>query len=280
MAMQKQTSWGWMIVADVFLGGVGAGLFLVSFLLGVVFGPSGLTKLGTIVGPLLVVVGVLLLLLEVGKPLNAVRAFLNVGTSWMSRGVVLTPVLIVLGLVYALIPLPTTLGWVIGWLAAVFAVLVALYHGFMLSQARAIPLWNTPLLPMLYFTSALAGGTGCLMLLTLFAAAPEGLPLWLAVTEIAMILLVLIALWLMTTVQSTAPYRESVKKLTTPGFNVIVVGVGSVIPLIFLIIGVAGGIALSPALLAICGTLVLIGAYYLRHAAIGGGYYYSLEIAL
>ena len=74
MAIQRQKSWGWQVVVDVFAGGIGAGLFLTSYIMGVVFGPSQITEMGTIIGPLLVLLGIFFLLVEVGKPENSPRA--------------------------------------------------------------------------------------------------------------------------------------------------------------------------------------------------------------
>jgi formate-dependent nitrite reductase membrane component NrfD len=286
MAMERQTSWGWQVVADVFLGGIGAGLLLVSFLAEQTYGVTRLTSAGSIIGPSLVIVGILFLLLELGKPTNSPRAFINFGTSWMSRGVILQPALIVFGLLYALLPLgiegfkTTVPGIIIGALAALLALLVALYHGLLFSQARDIDLWNNPLLPMLYFISALAGGTAILMLLSPFLAATASQLRMLAVVEIALICLVLISIWIMASVRPSTAYRESLERLFNFSFAAITLAIGCGVPLILLIISLfTSGMATYTALFAVCGALVLIGTYHLRHAITSAGYHYSLNLA-
>ena len=288
MAMERQHSWGWQVVMDVFLGGIGAGLFLVSFLLDQIYGPTRLTNVGSIIGPLLVLVGIFFLLIEVGKPFNAPRAFLNYGTSWMSRGVILQPMLIGLGLLYALLPYGFTdfktaaAGVVIGSVAALLAVLVGIYHGFLFSQARGIALWNNPLLPMLYFVSALAGGAGILLLISpIFDMGVILSQLGaLVAIELVLICLVLVSMWLMAEVRPSRAYRESLKRLITPNFVGVSLFVGNGVPLVILIISlfVVGTTAYS-VLLPITGVLVLVGTYHLRHAIVHAGHHYSLEIS-
>lgn len=54
-------------------------------------------------------------------------------------------------------------------LAAIGAVLVALYTGVEVMVVRARPLWHTPLLPLQFFITALAGGIGLTLLFGRFA---------------------------------------------------------------------------------------------------------------
>ncbi|MDY6908296.1 MAG: NrfD/PsrC family molybdoenzyme membrane anchor subunit [Chloroflexota bacterium] len=288
MAMEKQHSWGWQVVMDVFLGGIGAGLFLVSFIVEQLFGVTPLTTVGAIVGPVLVLLGIFFLLIEVGKPMNAVRAFLNAGTSWMSRGVILQPILIAVALLYALLPLgvpgikTAAAGIVIGGIAAILAILVAVYHGFLFSQARGIALWNNPLLPMLYFVSALAGGAGVLLLITpLFnVAVIAGQLAVLVIVEIALVVLVLVSIWLMAAVRPSLSYRRSLRQLMTPNFIGLTLVLGNAVPLVLLVVSLfIAGTGASVAVLSITGALVLVGTYYLRHAVIRAGHHYSLQVS-
>ncbi len=286
MAMNRQESWGWKVVVDIFAGGVGAGLFLASFLIERTSSPTELTNAGSIISPLLVLVGIFFLLMEVGKPANAYRAFLNFGTSWMARGVILQPILIVIGLLYALLPLgfpdlkTAPAGIIIGSLAALLALLVAVYYGLLFSQAKGIALWNNPLLPSLYFVSALAGGIGVLMLLSPFFTATADQMRLVATIEIALICVVLISMWLIVVVRPSTAYQASVTKLVTPSFVILTLAVGNVLPLILLASSlIVGGMMMSTVLLAIIGIMVLVGTYHLRHAITSAGHYYSLQIA-
>jgi formate-dependent nitrite reductase membrane component NrfD len=286
MTTEKQQSWGWQVIADVFAGGIGAGVFVVSFFMEQVYGTSQLTNVGILLGPLLVLVGIFFLLIEVGQPKNAVRAFLNIRTSWMSRGVILLPVFIGLSLLYALIPLvspnfkTSAFSLVLGLLAVLIALLVALYYGFLFSQARGIALWNNPLLPMLYFVSALAGGTGLLMVLSPFLNAATGLTGALKVIGLAFVCLVLVSIWLMVGIQSSHTYRESLRSLLSPSFIVVTLGLGHIVPLVVLILSLFVRGAATSVLLFIAGAFSLVGALHLRTAITQAGHHYTMRVSL
>lgn len=61
-------------------------------------------------------------------------------------------------------------------LAFVGAALVALYTGMEVMVVQARPLWDTPLLPVQFVVTALAGGIGLTLLLQRFAPATAGAP--------------------------------------------------------------------------------------------------------
>jgi len=283
--MERQMVWGSRVVADVFAGGVGGGLFFISFLIERIYSPTALTYVGTLLGPLLVLVGIILLFTEVGKPANAIRAFMNFRTSWMARGVILQPIAIAAGLIYVLSPsvfpgLETDLiRVIIGYLAAVLALLIAMYHGLLFSQAKGIALWSNPLLPLLFFVSALAGGTGVLLLLSPFFYTTTIHLMMAAYAEMVFVCLSLISTWLMFfVVHPNAAYQASLKKLITPSFIILVPVMGNVLPLILLSSLLLQGITISTVLLALTGIMVLVGTYYLRHAITHSAYYYPIRI--
>ncbi len=282
--MERQQSWGWKVIADVFAGGVGAGLFLVSFLLEQFYEPTTLTRVGSIVAPILVIISILFLLAEVGKPVNSIRAFLNLGTSWMSRGVILILLVVIFQLLYALLPLgfpgikTAVPGIVIGSLAALLAVVAGIYYGLLLSQAKGIALWNSPLFPILYFFSGLAGGAGILLLLSPFVRASPGQLNLVMVMALVLVCLVLISLWLMTAIRPSHAYRQSLSKLLSPSFIGISLVLGYIVPLVLLVISLFMSEMGTYGMRAVSGALVLIGAYHLRYATIKAGHYYSLQV--
>lgn len=81
--------------------------------------------------------------------------------------------------------------------AAVGALLVLLYTGMELMTVQARPLWNSPLLPLLFAVSALAGGIGMTGLFEALSGKFSSAPLlnrWLERSQWA--ILVLLAAWL------------------------------------------------------------------------------------
>lgn len=79
----------------------------------------------------------------------------------------------------------------VGWLAVVAAFLVALYTGAEVAVVAARPLWYTPLLPVLYLTTGVAGGAGLALWFARGNAARQGLLRWLcaalALTVLALV---------------------------------------------------------------------------------------------
>src|SRR3972149_946976 len=101
MAAEKQTTFGWPVAVDIFLGGAAAGVFLGSYVLDIVNRFEPIARVGAVVGPLLVLVGAFLLLMDLGTKTNFYRLFSNL-SSWMSRGTCILTVFIICGLGYSL----------------------------------------------------------------------------------------------------------------------------------------------------------------------------------
>src|SRR3972149_7612051 len=167
--LRGQQEWAWLVAIDLFFGGLGGGLFLLCPHLPL--SPAiGLLSLG------LVTVGGLVLLAELGHPMRAWRAMAKPRTSWISRGMISVFLFIVLGFFY-IAPSVSFFSWlpwnpagyserVIGTVAAVCALLVTLYPGFVLSASPSIPFWNSPLLPVFFFSHSLMGASGIIFLLS------------------------------------------------------------------------------------------------------------------
>jgi len=147
------------------VGGLGTGLYLVSLyinnLLGIFLGW----------GIVMFLKGGLHLV-ELGKPQRAWRVITNPGTSWISRGIIFISGLGFFGLLQMLPHLIPSLPWgadsvFLKTIAAVFAFLVMIYPGFTLSYVRAISLWNSGLIPILFVSYAFFGGFGLALLIAL-----------------------------------------------------------------------------------------------------------------
>jgi anaerobic dimethyl sulfoxide reductase subunit C (anchor subunit) len=122
---------------------------------------------GLLNGPTLIVVplmGLALLasLLHLNNLVNVVRAVPNLGSSWLSREVVLGVVFMVLTMIYTFMQW-RTLGsssqrTILGWLTALVGV-VQTYAMGMVYMIRTQPAWNTLATPVTFFvTSLLLGG--------------------------------------------------------------------------------------------------------------------------
>jgi formate-dependent nitrite reductase membrane component NrfD len=172
---RAQTLWRAPAVVNFFLGGLGAGLYLAAFL-AAGFGPTPALAVASWLGPLLVAAGFVAVALEAGRPLRGVRLLARLGTSWMSRELVLGGAFMAFALAGLAAPwLPLRL------LAAAAAIGLAAAQGLLLRQARGVPAWNVAIMPVVFLLSALLSGAGLLLLLEIAAGRTPG-PVWLGVT--------------------------------------------------------------------------------------------------
>ena len=172
---RAQQEWAWLLAIWLFLGGSGSGLFLLSqiFPLPPTFATLALA---------LVLFGGVILLLELGSPLRAWRAFFRIGTSWLSRGVGFVVLFVGCAFLWLapnfapfawLAPLSSGIvGKALPWIAALSAVMIMLYPAFFFrSTSRAIPFWSGPLLPVLFLSYAVLGAAGLVLLTSLYVTA-------------------------------------------------------------------------------------------------------------
>ena len=84
---QVQQQWGWLLAAYLFLGGVGAGAYVIAALHGFMTGEVTLaTSIGLWISWPAVGLGTICLLADLGNPMKAFLAGFKPGTSWIARG--------------------------------------------------------------------------------------------------------------------------------------------------------------------------------------------------
>jgi len=203
--------WGWLIAIYLFLGGMGAGSFLMAsaFELSGVrykhdFSPTAMAGAG-VSGPL-ILIGTLLLIFDLGagmrEPWRILFMFTNF-RSVMTWGIWILTLFLPLCFLYGFLELmqnhPAILAWmrkkqevlpkrlrlvpeslpyrrikrVVCIAGSVLAVGTAVYTGVLLSVVRAVPFWNTPILPLLFLTSAISTGMGLSFDLSATLVLPE-----------------------------------------------------------------------------------------------------------
>ena len=188
VAQYNEIYWPWPIAVYLFLAGLSAGAMMVALLVKWNYHKKqddsiwdAMVKAGAIVAPITICVGLALLVLDLGKPLSFYWILLkyNFG-SVMSIGVALLLLYTPFAFLFAIIifeeeiekygflallrpisrlirsfaPLSKT----IETLLFVLAIGVGVYTGFLLSAITKLPLWNTPILPILVLTSGFSSG--------------------------------------------------------------------------------------------------------------------------
>ena len=203
--------WGWLIAIYLFLGGMGAGSFLVASIFELSgirykydFCPTSMAGAG-VSGPL-ILIGTLLLIFDLGaglrEPWRIPLMFLNF-SSVMTWGIWVLTLFLPTCFVYFALELmhvhPGILAWVrdkqnklpkrlrlvpetlpyrrikrvVCSVGIVLALGTALYTGILLAVVEAIPFWNTAVLPVLFLVSAISTGMGLSFDLAATMAVPD-----------------------------------------------------------------------------------------------------------
>lgn len=210
--IELQTIWGWQPALYLFLGGMGAGTFVVA---GIVrFATMSHKKTICIAmwsAIAFLAIGLGLLLLELSAPLRALmmwQSFSNLGSSWMALGAwLLFGAIVCCGVAAVSNTAPLcaalkisaetqkSLGTLFTGIGIALSLCVAVYTGVLLMQAEGVPFWNTGLLPVLFTISALDTGVGFFgIVLAVFEPASHGVSRKLEIATVSLIICETVAL--------------------------------------------------------------------------------------
>lgn len=185
--------WHWPIAVYLFLAGLSAGAAMTSLMVKWIEGNNkapwdGLIKAGALLAPVAICGGLFLLIFDLTRPLMFWKLLINYNmSSVMTLGVLGLFIYTPLSFLYAAIKFKPWLfetGMFAGllkpfkgiidaigdnptWLERslfLFAVVIGIYTGFLLSAMVSYPLFNTPLLPILFLASGLSSGVAASIL--------------------------------------------------------------------------------------------------------------------
>jgi formate-dependent nitrite reductase membrane component NrfD len=262
---------GVLIVVAFFLGGVGGGLYILSLLF--------YDILGMFIGWLLVLLVGLADMVHLHKPLRFWRMVQRPGSSWIARGFIFIVFFIILGAVQL-----ASAYWLPGTVAEnFFRVLsgllasgVVIYSGFVLSYVKAIPLWNSAMIPLLFITSSLVGGIAVFSIISL-GQDTNPMTTQLTVLRVTLVLYtIMLGIYLWTAVNSSPSARKSVTCILKGNiayiFWSLVVLVGIIVPLFIFFLTNSEAMAL----LVIGAVFVVLGNLALRYIILKSGVYTPL----
>lgn len=156
--------WGWLIVIYLFLGGLGAGAYLTSYAArqGWLGNSPALQRVGFYLAAPIVAFGTLLLVFDLGQGLK--KPWLLIGllsnpSSVMTWGVYILAVFILVGLAVGYFTLKKKdVPKVLLHLGAFLALATGAYTGLLVAVVKAVPFWNSFMMPVLFVVSALSTG--------------------------------------------------------------------------------------------------------------------------
>jgi len=175
------------------------------------------------------------------------------------------------------------IGGIFKVIAVIAALFVMIYPAFVMAYPPSIPFWNNSMLPILYFCYGLAGGVSIILFTEPFLAEVSMnlsivhlLGKILIITVTALMLIYFSAVY-----KGPVGAQETIKVLLYKGgglsllFDVVVVGLGLIIPLLLLFYLQTTPLGLSTVrnLLAFSAFLELIGGFFFRFCLLRGGIY-------
>ena len=186
--MGEELTWGLPVITYLYLAGVGAGMVTVSSSVLLRGGGGGfggdhftLARYGALLGPIPVMLGTALIVFELGRPFRALNLFKLINLSPMNIGSWLLSLFMLTSVFYALTFAPSFLPQLkrlsdrlspvratLAWINVPMGIGVAVYTGIMLGAMPARPLWNSPILALLFLVSAISTGVAAIILARVF----------------------------------------------------------------------------------------------------------------
>jgi formate-dependent nitrite reductase membrane component NrfD len=209
-------AWDWRVAVYLFLGGLTAGILVMSAVANLRKWPDSATgpqcERGAMFAPFILAIGMFFIFLDLERKTNVYWFYLTLqptaSMSWGAWGIM---IIIPLSFLYALSTAPPELrhGLRFRFLIKIsemlrpfhrklaminfgLGIFLGIYTGVLLSSMMARPLWNSSLLPVLFLTSALSTGAAFLIIIarrTTVKLFYTKLDIWLIVVEIMVILL-------------------------------------------------------------------------------------------
>jgi formate-dependent nitrite reductase membrane component NrfD len=209
-------AWDWRVAVYLFLGGLAAGILVMSAVANLRKWPDSATgpqcERGAMFAPFILMVGMFFIFLDLERKTNMYWFYLTLqptaSMSWGAWGILM---IVPLSFLYALSTAPPELrhGLKLGFLIKLseklrpyhrklamlnfgLGIFLGIYTGVLLSSMMARPLWNSSLLPVLFLTSALSTGAAFLIIIasrTTVKLFYTKVDIWLIVSEIMVILL-------------------------------------------------------------------------------------------
>lgn len=285
-----ELTWGLMIVIYLFTAGLSAGAMITSNLAFLYGGQEfeRVSRWGAYLSPFPISLGLGVLVLDLGSPFNFYQLFLTLElSSPMSYGSWIILFFTMLSFVYLYLWLPETYQKIgqtqqlkrwkkhLAKLMPFLSIAVASYTGLLLNAAVR-PIWNAPLLPILFLVSALSTGVAAVILISnlspwkrarhkelhVLTKADAGL----IILE-CLIILIMIVMGRLSSASESIAFNSLLVGNYAWVFWLLIVGLGLIIPLFMELMELKGKIPVKwvwPVTIS-SSFLVLFGGFFVRY---------------
>lgn len=274
--MDGQVMWDYRVVLDLFLGGIGIGAFILASTLYLIDKESykKVAKVAFGIAPIFVILGLILLLAKLGRPLNAHAMMININpSSVMSLGGILQGLFIVVAL-FALFKAlkDEVIPNMVLYIGLVFAFLVGIYHGTLLSSFGNSA-WNFAI-PALFLMTSISTG----ILTALFASKLLGLndvnskAISATISVVSLLALLFTFGWVYalaaTDTQSILAYEYLFSASGYLSIFIVAVVFGMIVPFVLCLKSLINKEAMSQVTLIVISTSALVGTYFLKYIVV------------
>lgn len=296
-SIQDAVIWDWRVATDLFVGGIGVGAFVLSFVLWRFGGEAhrGLARTAAVITPVMVSLGLLLLFWKLGNRWNAYQMMLNVSPmSMMWWGAQVQGVFVALALLFAwrlLFPDSRLLGFIktswVGWIGATLAVLIGLYHGLLIATIGTYPVWASAGLIMASLALFMATGPAAAFLVHRIVGSKRAArevnqsdplrPLGFLLAGASILVLAALAAWWFDLTFGSVRDQDALAAVTNAYGPVLLLAIvlGLLLPIVLLLRASMkssdGTEAVSPTLVTTCCVLILAAGFTIRYTAVLGG---------
>lgn len=288
--------WDWRIAADLFIGGVGVGAFVIAVLNSLYYKDKypAVSKIGAVLCPILIAVGLLFLMAELGHPDRIWRTVTGFNfSSPLSWGALFQTLMIGVGAIYAFLWFKPGASKatrnLVGVIGLPIALIVGANHGWLLAISPARPLWNTgPATVAAVIGFATTGLAAILLLLCLkkhkAPTAEDPTTPWMIQDFRALLVVTLIVqgltflVWYISLHYGSADAQAALvaaNEVYGPMFWLVGIGLGLIAPVVLQLTEIIGKKGANSApnvpLTLLTVLLILVGGYVFRYAVVMGG---------
>ena len=276
---EKHQSWGWMLAVDFFFAGMGGAMLVIAAVIDLFIAPNQISFLANIVGPLCMCIGCGFLILELGRPLQAWRVFMN-PKAILTFGAWMMTFAIISGFVYASFAINHSLIFWREWdflrqllavINIVTGLVVATYPGVLLGRHKGRPFWVGPGIMGLFLLSSLVTGLAlhilCALIIPIEGSVLYSMPKLTAFLLLSQGLLWAGYLWIKASGTTTAETRSVQRWINgdlANGFKVSFLLIGTILPMIMFLFS-------APLIQGLAALMVLYGGVIMRMQTVTSG---------